>query len=103
MGISQNFSAESLRPTQAKQPKRLPSVLTKEEVQAVLSHMPGVHFLMAQLHYGGGLRLMECVRLRVKACPECPSVPLEQFKTKETGVRAEQEYSVGSSDHKTAA
>ena len=58
--------AAALRPTQAKKPQRLPTVLTKEEVQAVLSHLSGVHLLMAQLLYGSGLRLMECERLRVK-------------------------------------
>lgn len=50
----------------AKKPKRLPTVLTKEEVRRVLDHLSGTHRLMAQLLYGSGLRLMECVRLRVK-------------------------------------
>jgi integron integrase len=50
----------------AKTPQRLPTVLTRAEVQAVLSHLAGEHLLMAQLLYGSGLRLMECVRLRVK-------------------------------------
>jgi integron integrase len=50
----------------AKKPKRLPSVLTKEEVHRVLGHMSGTHLLMAKLLYGSGLRLMECLRLRVK-------------------------------------
>jgi len=52
--------------TQAKAPKRLPVVLTVSEVQAVLSHMTGTHSLIASLLYGGGMRLMEAVRLRVK-------------------------------------
>lgn len=52
--------------TQAKAPKRLPVVLTESEVQAVLSHLKGTHALIASLLYGGGLRLMEAVRLRVK-------------------------------------
>ena len=47
-------------------PARLPVVLTKEEVNAVLRRMSGLHRLMAELLYGSGLRLMECVRLRVK-------------------------------------
>lgn len=50
----------------AKKPKRLPTVLTKEEVHHVLNLMTGAHQLMARLLYGSGLRLMECVRLRVK-------------------------------------
>jgi len=52
--------------TQAKAPKRLPVVLTVSEVQAVLSRMSGTHALIASLLYGGGMRLMEAVRLRVK-------------------------------------
>ena len=50
----------------AKRPQRLPVVLTKNEVKTVLDHMDGVPRLMAILLYGGGLRLMECCRLRVK-------------------------------------
>lgn len=50
----------------AKKPKRLPTVLTKEEVRCVLGHLQGTHQLMAKLLYGSGLRLMECVRLQVK-------------------------------------
>ena len=52
--------------TQAKAPKRLPVVLTVSEVQAVLSRLTGTHALIASLLYGGGMRLMEAVRLRVK-------------------------------------
>jgi integron integrase len=52
--------------TRAKKPKRLPVVLTPEEVQAVLAVLPGTHALMGRMLYGSGLRLMECVRLRVK-------------------------------------
>jgi integrase len=50
----------------AKRPARLPVVLTQNEVAAVLLRMQGVYALMAQLLYGTGMRLMECVRLRVK-------------------------------------
>jgi integron integrase len=50
----------------ARRPKRLPTVLTKEEVSRLLSCLSGTHQLMAKLLYGSGLRLMECVRLRVK-------------------------------------
>ena len=52
--------------TRAKRPSRLPTVLSREEVQAVLGRMEGVYGLMARLLYGTGMRLMECVRLRVK-------------------------------------
>ncbi len=50
----------------ARKPKRLPTVLTQEEVRLVVGHLSGTHQLMAKLLYGSGLRLMECVRLRVK-------------------------------------
>ena len=50
----------------AKRPRRLPVVLTKEEVKRVLSCLSGTPWLMAMLLYGAGLRLMECCRLRVK-------------------------------------
>jgi integron integrase len=50
----------------AKRPDRLPIVLTKGEVKAVIDRMNGVPRLMAVLLYGGGLRLMECCRLRIK-------------------------------------
>lgn len=52
--------------TRAKKPKRLPVVLTKPEVQAVLSTLEGTRGLIVQMLYGTGLRLMECIRLRVK-------------------------------------
>ena len=50
----------------AKTPQRLPVVLTRQEVNTVLDGMSGVYGLMARLLYGTGMRLMECVRLRVK-------------------------------------
>jgi integron integrase len=50
----------------AKRPKRLPVVLSKAEVDRLMANLRGVHWLMAGLLYGAGLRLMECVRLRVK-------------------------------------
>lgn len=50
----------------AQRPARLPEVFTREEVRAVLGGMEGTPRLMAGLLYGSGLRLMECVRLRVK-------------------------------------
>jgi integron integrase len=50
----------------AKPSKPLPVVLTRAEVQAILDQLGDVQHLMAQLLYGGGLRLMECLRTRVK-------------------------------------
>ena len=49
-----------------KRPARLPVVLTQDEVRRVFKHLRGTPRLMAGLLYGSGLRLMECVRLRVK-------------------------------------
>ncbi len=50
----------------AKRPRRLPTVLSEDEVAALLRQMEGRHWLMCALLYGTGMRLMECVRLRVK-------------------------------------
>jgi integron integrase len=50
----------------ARRPKRLPVVLTREEVRVVLGQMKGTTKLVAALLYGGGLRLLEGLRLRVK-------------------------------------
>ena len=50
----------------ARAPKRLPVVLTRSEVQAMLAQLRGTHWLIASLLYGTGMRIMECLRLRVK-------------------------------------
>ncbi|MFO1377054.1 MAG: integron integrase [Steroidobacteraceae bacterium] len=50
----------------ARRPKRLPVVLSRQEVRAVLGHLHGDRWLVAGLLYGSGLRLMEALRLRVK-------------------------------------
>ena len=50
----------------AKQPERLPVVLTTDEVTRLLAALDGPHWLPACMMYGSGLRLMETVRLRVK-------------------------------------
>jgi len=50
----------------AKRKMNLPTVLSRDEVKSLLSHLNGVYLLMAQLMYGCGLRLMECLRLRIK-------------------------------------
>jgi integron integrase len=49
-----------------KRPAKVPVVLTQKEVRAVLAQLTGDYRLMAELLYGSGLRLMECLRLRVK-------------------------------------
>jgi len=59
-------SLENMGFARAKRPRRLPVVLTQDEVRVLLSFMNGVHGLMAGLMYGTGMRLMESVRLRVK-------------------------------------
>jgi len=50
----------------AKRPHRLPTVLTQPETEALLRGLHGVSWIMAMLLYGSGLRLRECLRLRVK-------------------------------------
>jgi integron integrase len=50
----------------AKRPVRVPVVLTRQEVRALLSQLEGTKWLMASLLYGAGLRLRECLKLRVK-------------------------------------
>lgn len=52
--------------SRAKRPKRLPVVLDRAEVARLLAGIEGMHYLMAALLYGTGMRLMECVRLRVQ-------------------------------------
>ena len=50
----------------AGRPKHLPTVLTHDEALSVINRMAGKSRLMARLLYGSGLRLMECLQLRVK-------------------------------------
>jgi integron integrase len=50
----------------AKRSHRLPVVLTRQEVRSILGCLDGSEWIMAMLLYGAGLRLMECLRLRVK-------------------------------------
>jgi integron integrase len=57
---------EDIDAIRAKRPKNIPVVLTKEEVALIFSKMYGKYKLMAQLLYGTGMRLNECLRLRVK-------------------------------------
>jgi integrase len=57
---------ESVDAVRARKPKHLPTVLTKREALRVIHAMSGTTQLMAKLLYGSGLRVLECVRLRVK-------------------------------------
>lgn len=50
----------------AKRPSKLPVVLTQAEIKALFSHLENQHWLMASLLYGSGLRLKECVNLRIR-------------------------------------
>ena len=50
----------------AKRPQHLPVVLTRQEVKHLLAQLEGTVWLMTSLTYGGGLRLLECLRLRIK-------------------------------------
>jgi len=57
---------ENIQAVRAKGSTRIPVVLTVEETKRVLYRLNGVHHIIGYLLYGGGLRLMECLRLRVK-------------------------------------
>lgn len=57
---------EPINALRAKRPALMPTVLTVDETSRLLSAMQGTQQLMSKLIYGSGLRLMECVRLRVK-------------------------------------
>jgi len=50
----------------ARRPRRVPTVLSREEVRGLLRSLTGTHSLMARMLYGGGLRASECTRLRIK-------------------------------------
>lgn len=58
--------ADDLEPVRSKKPVRLPVVLSQNEVADLLGAMKGVNALLAKLMYGGGLRVMEVLRLRVQ-------------------------------------
>ncbi len=58
--------AGEIAPVRSKRQQRPPTVLTQSEVQRLLAAITGKHALMAKLLYGGGLRLMECIRLRIQ-------------------------------------
>lgn len=57
---------ENLNHVRSQRPPKLPTVLTQSEINNLLSQLTGTHKLMASLMYGTGLRLLECIRLRIK-------------------------------------
>ncbi|MEX1994464.1 MAG: integron integrase [Steroidobacteraceae bacterium] len=63
LGIQLPWLADVIR---AKRPQRLPVVLTRDEVQEVLARLSGTEWLVVSMLYGSGMRLGECMRLRIK-------------------------------------
>jgi site-specific recombinase XerD len=57
---------QGINAQRAKTPENRPVVFSRREVKSLLAHLDGLHWMMAYLMYGSGLRLMECIRLRVK-------------------------------------
>jgi len=64
--LSIQLNESALIPIRPTKPKRIPTVLSREEAKKVIAKMEGIYKLMAQIMYGSGLRLMEVLRLRVK-------------------------------------
>lgn len=56
----------SIAPIKAKRHKHPPTVLTENEIEQIFDNLRGTHLLMARLIYGSGMRLMECIRLRIQ-------------------------------------
>ena len=56
----------AIHAVQAKKPRRLPTVLTREEAVRIIQLLPSPYRLVVKLLYGSGLRVMECLKLRVK-------------------------------------
>lgn len=56
----------NIQPIRSKKKPKLPTVLGKAEIKRFFKHIDGTHALMAKLLFGSGLRLMECVRMRIK-------------------------------------
>lgn len=61
-----NIKLDEINITRAKKAGRVPVVLSRAETQKLIGEMSGIYKIMAQILYGGGLRLMECIQLRVK-------------------------------------
>lgn len=57
---------EEILPLPAKRPKRLPVVLSRQETRSILNELSGTYLLICQLLYGCGLRVTECLTLRVQ-------------------------------------
>ncbi|MCI5223687.1 MAG: integron integrase [Candidatus Electrothrix sp. AR4] len=57
---------QSIAPIRSKRKRHPPTVLTGDEVALIFNQLRGTHLLMAQLIYGSGMRLMECIRLRIQ-------------------------------------
>ena len=57
---------DDMQLTWAKKPKKLPVVLSRDEALQLIDNLEGLYKLMAQIMYGAGLRIMECLRLRIK-------------------------------------
>ncbi len=55
-----------IQPIRSKKRPKLPTVLGKKEIRRFFQHISGTHQLMSKLLYGSGLRLLECIRLRIK-------------------------------------
>ena len=64
--LKNEIDPREINASRAKRPQKLPVVLTKEEAHEIINLMGGTYKLMAQILYGGGLRLMEVIRLRTK-------------------------------------
>jgi integron integrase len=64
--LEKDLNPDVINAVRARKPKRLPVVLTRNEAMAVLAALSGTNQLIARLLYGSGLRLIECLRLRVK-------------------------------------
>ena len=71
LGLPMSIGGEVIR---AKRPHRLPEVLTRSEVGAVLAHMAGVSRLVASLLYGSGLRIGECLALALEIDCRLPTM-----------------------------
>jgi integrase len=68
-----NLDVSEVNAIRAKRTQYLPTVLTKAEAQEIIQQIYGVHQLVVKLLYGGGLRLCEGLRLRVKDIDLCKS------------------------------
>jgi integron integrase len=63
LGTDISFPIDAVR---ARRPHRIPTVLSRDEIQRLFAGLSGTHLLLARLLYGSGLRIMECLRLRIK-------------------------------------